>query len=82
MTSRMQITLDRAQRAAVARKAAASGISISEYVRRLVAADLGEHVDERADVTAVFDLGDSGGADVARRKDEYVGEAVAAGRRG
>lgn len=55
------------------------GISFSEYVRRLVLRDIG---DPRGEVSpaAVFDLGDSGGSDVALAKDRMLGEAVAAPR--
>ena len=31
-----------------------------------------------ADVRSLFDVGDSGGSDVTRHKDRYVGEAVEA----
>lgn len=52
------------------------GISLAEYVRRLLARDL-DRPTPRADPSAVFDLGDSGGSDVARDKDRMLGEAVA-----
>ena len=61
-------------------KAAALGVSLAEYVRRLVAADLAEE-QPRPGVEAIFGLGDSGGSDIARNKDAYVGEAVAALRK-
>jgi hypothetical protein len=58
-------------------RAAQTGISLAEYVRRLVARDLDEP--KRAvDVRAVFDLGSSSGSDVARDKDVMLGEAAAA----
>ena len=53
------------------------GISFAEYVRRLIACDLGESP-RPADITAIFDLGDSGGSDIARHKDRYIGEAFGA----
>jgi hypothetical protein len=55
------------------------GISVAEYVRRLLMRDLG---DDRApsDPNALFDLADSGGSDVARNKHRYVGEAVESAR--
>jgi hypothetical protein len=31
-----------------------------------------------ADISAIFGLGSSGGSDIARFKDEYIGEAVEA----
>jgi hypothetical protein len=51
------------------------GISFAEYVRRLVARDLARPPAVR-NPHALFDLGDSGGSDVARYKHRYVGEAV------
>ena len=50
------------------------GISLAEYVRRLVAEDLGGGV-EPVGPTAVFNLGSSGGSDVARDKDAMLGQA-------
>jgi len=55
------------------------GISLAEYVRRLVARDLGEP-EPRTDPSVVFALGDSGRSDIARDKDKLIGEALA-GRR-
>jgi len=57
-------------------KAAELGISFAEYVRRLVATDLGERK-PKVDVSVVFDLGASDEAtDIARDKDKMIGEAV------
>ena len=79
MPSRTQITLDpELQRRARAR-AAGLGISFAEYVRRLVARDLGA-LAQSADPEVVFDLGSSGGADIASDKDEALGRAFAARR--
>lgn len=76
MNARTQITLDvQTQRRARA-KAAELGISFAEYVRRLVASDLGEPKPQ-GDVSAVFDLGASAEpTDIARDKDILLGEAV------
>jgi hypothetical protein len=75
MMSRTQITLDPESHRAARRRAAAQGISLAEYIRRLVRDDLS--VDgPAADVSALFDLGDSGGSDVATHKHDYVGDAV------
>ena len=75
MMMRMQISLPPQEHRRVRARAAELGISVAEYVRRLVSRDLGE---ERgaSDSTALFDLGDSGGSDVARDKHRYVGDAV------
>lgn len=50
------------------------GISLAEYVRRLVADDLDETTDP-SDPAVLFDLGSSGSSDIARRKDEMLGRA-------
>jgi hypothetical protein len=58
MRVRTQITIDRVRRAQA--KAAKLGVSLSEYVRRLVAADLvdGERKADfgKTDISTVFDL--------------------------
>ena len=57
-------------------KAAELGVSFAEYVRRLVAQDLGEPK-RKADISLLFDLGASREpTDVARDKHEMLGEAV------
>ena len=57
-------------------KAADLGISFAEYVRRLVANDLGEPK-PRTDISIIFDLVDEGPAtNIARDKDKMIGEAV------
>ena len=77
MTSRTQITLDREMQRQARARAAELGISLAEYVRRLVARDLGEP-GQSADPAVVFALGNSGGSDIARDKHALVGEAWAA----
>ena len=76
MNARTQITLDpKLQRRAHA-KAAELDISFAEYVRRLLANDLGEPK-PKADISIVFDLVDEGPpTDIARDKDKMIGEAV------
>lgn len=57
-------------------KAAELGISFAEYVRRLVASDLGPR-QRKADVSILFDLGTSKEpTDIARDKDKMIGDAV------
>lgn len=57
-------------------KAAQLGISFSEYVRRVLAADLVEPK-PRADISLVFDLGASAEpTDIARHEDKLIGEAI------
>jgi predicted DNA-binding protein len=83
MMSRTQITLPPADHQRARRRAAELGISLAEYVRRLVRRDLDEIEPKRplVDVAAIIGLGDSGGSNVARQKDTYVGEAIQAHRR-
>ncbi len=53
------------------------GISLAEYIRRLVARDLGS-ARPAGRPELIFDLGASAGSDIARHKDEYLGEAIGA----
>jgi hypothetical protein len=76
MNIRTQVTLDPDLQRRAHAKAADLGISFAEYVRRLVASDLGERK-PKADVSAIFDLVDEGPpTDIARDKDKMLGEAV------
>ena len=76
MNVRMQITMDPDMQRRAQAKAAELGISFAEYIRRLVAGDLGERK-PKADISVMFDLVDEGPAtDIARDKDKLVGEAV------
>jgi hypothetical protein len=76
MMQRTQITLDPAEHRRARRRAADLGISLAEYVRRLVRRDL-EGPTIQGDPKGLFALGDSGGSDVATDKDAYVAEAIA-----
>lgn len=75
MTQRTQITLDAEQHRKVRKRAAELGVSMAEYLRTIIDRDLGEQP-AVADVSAILALGDSGGSDIARHKDEYVGAAI------
>lgn len=75
MASRTQIRLDPELLARAREKAADLGVSLAEYMRRLVQRDL-EQPRARSDLSGIFDLGDSGGSDVARSKDAYIAEAA------
>lgn len=77
MMSRTQLSIDPELHRRAKQRAADLGISLAEYLRRLVASDL-EQPRGKADPTVVFNLGHSGGSDVASEKDWYVGEAVEA----
>jgi len=75
---RTQISLEPELRNRARRKAASLGISLAEYIRRLLMLDLAppERVYDRS---IVFDLGDSGGSDIAADKDRALGEAIGRG---
>jgi len=81
MMERTQLSLTPEQHRRARRRAEELGISLAEYVRRLVDQDL-QGLRRPADVSSVFDLGRSGGSDVARHKDEYLGQAVEAENNG
>jgi hypothetical protein len=76
MNARTQVTIDpELQRRAHAR-AAELGISFAEYIRRLLARDLGEPR-PKVDISVMFNLVDEGPAtNIARDKDKMIGEAV------
>ena len=60
----------------VRRRASELGVSLAEYVRRLVARDLGQP-EQRGDPSVIFGLGNSRGTDIAKDKDALIGAAVA-----
>jgi hypothetical protein len=73
---RCQITMDPEMQRRAQAKAAELGISFAEYVRRVIARDLGE-AQPKADISVIFDLVTEGEpTDIARDKDRLVGEAV------
>ena len=79
--TRTQISMDREMLREARRKASEQRISLAEYVRRLVAADLDETI-PRADVSSIFGLFKSAEpTDIARDKDALIGEAVLENRR-
>lgn len=76
MNARTQITMDPETQRRAHAKAAELGISFAEYVRRLVAQDLGD-AKPKADVSVIFDLVTEGEpTDIARDKDKLIGDAV------
>ena len=76
MTQRTQVYLPADEHRRARRRASDLGISLAEYVRRLVRRDL-EGPEPEGQVEALFGLGDSGGSDIANLKDEYIAEAIA-----
>lgn len=76
MHARTQITLDRETQRRAQAKAAELGISFAEYVRRLVADDLGAPK-QKPDISIIFNLVDEGPpTNIARDKHKMIGEAV------
>jgi hypothetical protein len=80
MMSRTQITLDPELQRLAHRRASDLGLSLAEYIRRLVARDLGG-MQPKVSPALVFDLGASGGSDVAAKKDAMLDEAFASSGR-
>lgn len=79
MMTRTQLSFEREMLGKARRRAGDMGISLAEYVRRLVAADLGEGK-APVDPGAIFNLGSSRGSDITRRKDAMIGGAFRRGR--
>lgn len=80
MMVRTQISLESERHAEARARAAAHGISLAEYVRRLVDRDLAERP-RGADRSVVFDLGTSRGTDIASDKARMIAEATGAAKR-
>jgi hypothetical protein len=73
MMSRTQVTLETQTHRRARQRASELGVSLAEYMRRLVARDLaGPHAE--VDVTCVFDLGRSNKSDVGKNKDSMIAE--------
>jgi hypothetical protein len=80
MISRMQISLEREIQRRACQRASDLGVSLAEYIRRLVARDLGG-AQPAADPAVAFDLGASEGSDVAANKCAMLAEAFGSGGR-
>ena len=80
MMSRTQIAFDPTILRRARRRASDSGISFAEYVRRLVARDLGAPK-RAANPAAIFDLGSSAGSNIAANKHAMLAEAFSSSRR-
>ena len=74
MMVRTQITLESELQRKARRRASDLGVSLAEYVRRLVARDLARP-EQKVDVSSIFDLGSSDGTDIAANKDAMIAEA-------
>ena len=74
MMTRTQLSFERQMLGEARRRAGDLGISLAEYVRRLVAADLAGG-EPAADASAIFNLGSSRGSGIARHKDAMTAGA-------
>lgn len=73
---RTQIALSQEQHAGVRRKAGELGISMAEYIRRLVDQDLVE-TRTHADLTSITGLFNTGGSDIAKERPQAIRTAIA-----
>ena len=80
MMARTQITFDPETQRRARQRASDMGISLAEYVRRLVARDLGG-LRPASNPAIIFDLGASGSSDIAGNKDVMIAEAFSSGGR-
>lgn len=77
---RTQISLTPEEHRKAKQRAAELGVSLAEYVRRVVAEDL-RTVRLHGDVSLLFALGDSGGSNIAEHEDAYVAAAIVSRRK-
>ncbi len=75
--ARLQVTLPTALQRLARQRANHLGCSLAEYLRRLVTRDL-DVLPAQADASLVFDLGCSGGSDVAAERHSMLAEALVA----
>src|SRR5262245_45908110 len=80
MMAKTQITLETEMQRRARQRANDLGVSLPEYFRRLVARDLA-CPETAAHVERIFDLGTSGGSDIASQKDSLIAEAFQFTRR-
>lgn len=79
MMARTQITLEPEFQRRARQRASDLGVSLAEYIRRLVARDLGGAAAQAAP-GQVFDLGNSGGSGIAKDKHGMIAQAMASAR--
>lgn len=80
MMSRTQVTLENEMQRLARRRASELGVSFAEYLRRLVERDLARPK-AASDIDRIFDLGDSGGSDIASNKGAMIAEAIHSSRK-
>jgi hypothetical protein len=77
MVARTQITLEAEMQRRARQRASELGVSLGEYFRRLVARDL-TRPKAATEVDRIFDLGNSGGSDIAKQKNLMIAKSLAA----
>jgi len=73
--ARTQITLEAEMQRRARQRASELGVSLAEYFRRLVARDL-TRPRTPIEVARIFDLGNSGGSDIAKNKGAMIAESL------
>jgi hypothetical protein len=80
MMAKTQITLETEMQRRARKRANELGVSLAEYLRRLVARDLARP-ETAGHVDRIFDLGTSGGSDIAGQKRSMIAEAFQSKRK-
>lgn len=74
MMARTQITLEPESQRRARQRASDLGVSFAAYIRGLIARDL-SHPKAVAGIESIFDLGSSGGSNIAKHKHSMIEEA-------
>lgn len=78
---RVRVSFDAEDLRRATARAEALGLSLTAYLRRLVAEDLAEKSqtsDRSPDISPICGLGDSGRSDISANKGRHIAEAIAA----
>lgn len=78
---RVRVSFDAEDLRRAMARAEALGLSLTAYLRRLVAEDLAEKSqppDRSPDISPICGLGDSGRSDISTNKGRFIAEAIAA----
>ena len=79
MKVRVQFAMDSDLKRRATERARESGLSFAEYVLKLIERDVAL-AKSKTGIEAIFDLGSSGGSNVAANKQAMIAEAIAARR--
>jgi len=80
MKVRVQFAIDSDLKRCATERARESGLTFAEYVVKLAEKDV-ERPKSKTRIESIFDLGSSGGSDIARNKKQMLADAFAARRR-